>query len=62
MISKQQREGIIKELGKQFAQASGYDVNNAGIKQWEVCVDALIKAVEGIVQAELNEPEEPEPA
>ena len=61
-INTEQRQKLIKHLAQTLAKASGYDVNQAGVSQWEVAADALVKAIEGIVQAELNEPEEPEPA
>lgn len=52
-INTEQRQQLVKHLAQTLAKASGYDVNQAGVSQWEIAADALVKAIEGIVQSEL---------
>ena len=51
-ISNEQRKKLTKELAGMFAKASGHSVKEHGTDQWELAVDALILAIEGIVRAE----------
>ena len=59
-ITEEQRKQLVKQLASAMAKASGYDVNQAGVSQWEVAADALIKTVEGIVKSELEKEDEEE--
>jgi hypothetical protein len=54
-INTEQRQQLVKHLAQALAKASGYDVNQAGVSQWEIAADALVKAIEGIVHKELHE-------
>ena len=54
-ITKEQRTQLTKHLAQTLAKASGYDVNQAGVSQWEIAADALVKAIEGIVTDALAE-------
>ena len=54
-INEEQRGKLVKHLAQTLAKASGYDVNQAGVSQWEVAADALVKAIEGIVADALAE-------
>lgn len=53
-ITNEQRAQLIRKLSEAFAHASGYSATEDGIKQWDVVADALLKAIEGIVKAELS--------
>jgi hypothetical protein len=57
-ITDEQRKKLAKELGSQMAKASGYSSKQHDVDQWEVAADAMIRTIEGIVQAELEEDQE----
>ena len=46
-METEQHKRLTKELAKAFARASGYDVNENEVSQWEVASDLLIKSIEG---------------
>ena len=52
-METEQHKRLTKELAKAFARASGYDVNENEVSQWEVASDLLIKSIEGIVDNKL---------
>jgi hypothetical protein len=57
-ITDEQRQRLAKEIGNQLAKASGYSSKKDDVDQWEVAADALVRAIEGIVRAEIEEDQE----
>lgn len=54
-INDNQRQQLMKTLSSSLANASGYSANVSDVAQWDVAADAIIRTIEGLIDAKMGE-------